>query len=62
MSRGPGDSQHHKRAIGEQIWLNYYNQALLERGVINGEEYNRMAGLINARVVAGSRGNQNASR
>ena len=45
-----------KRTIAEQIWLQYYNQVLFERGVITEEERNRMANRINARNnMAGSR-------
>ena len=44
-----------KRTIAEQIWLQYYNQVLFERGVITEEERNRMANRINARNnMAGS--------
>ena len=45
-----------KRTIAEQIWLQYYNQVLFERGMITEEEHNRMANRINARnSMAGSR-------
>lgn len=45
-----------KKTIAEQIWLQYYNQVLFERGVITEEERNRMANRINARNnMAGSK-------
>lgn len=45
-----------KRTIAEQIWLQYYNQVLFERGMITEDEHNRMANRINARNnMAGSK-------
>lgn len=48
-----------KRSIAEQIWLQYYNQVLFERGMITEEEHNRMANRVNARYcVTGSKQNR----
>ena len=31
-----------RRIIVEKLWLNYYNDTLLEKGVITEEQYRRM--------------------
>ena len=49
MSNGLGKYQEQKRAIGEQLWLHYYNEVLFRKGMITEEERNRMASRINAR-------------
>ncbi len=48
MSGSEGNREQ-KRRTGEEIWLQYYNQALFERGLINEEERNRMANRIRSR-------------
>lgn len=35
-----------KKHVAEQIWLNYYNQTLFEKGLITETERNRMKNLI----------------
>ena len=57
MSDGPGRCPERKRAIGEQLWLHYYNEALFRKGMITEDERNRMANCINARSVSASRKN-----
>ena len=42
-----------KRAAAEQIWLEYYNRVLYEKGIIGEEERNRMSNRIEARGRAG---------
>ena len=32
-----------KQQVAEKLWLNYFNQTLYERGIINEHEHNRMA-------------------
>ena len=39
-----------KRAAAEQIWLEYYNRVLYEKGIIGEEERNRMSNRIEARA------------
>ena len=54
MSNGPGKYQEQKRAIGEQLWLHYYNEVLFKKGMITEDERNRMANRINARNSSSS--------
>ncbi len=54
MSNGPGKYQEQKGAIGEQLWLHYYNEVLFKKGMITEDERNRMANRINARNSSSS--------
>lgn len=38
-----------KKALAEEIWLNYFNKYLLERGAISETAYRRMRSLIRQR-------------
>lgn len=40
-----------KKAIIEEIWLKYYNQALFEEGLITQREYSLMIHRIDARTA-----------
>jgi len=42
---------HSKNQAARQIWLLYFNRALLERGVITEQEHNRMKIKIQSRTV-----------
>ena len=35
-----------RKKMAEELWLNYFNRTLLERGVISQAEHNRMVALI----------------
>ncbi len=37
-----------KRDLAGQLWLSYYNRVLYEKGLITGQERNRMALKINS--------------
>ena len=39
-----------KKALAEEIWLNYFNKYLLERGAISETAYRRMQSLIRQRA------------
>ena len=54
MSNSPGKYLEQKRAIGEQLWLHYYNEVLFKKGMITEDERNRMANRINARNSSSS--------
>lgn len=57
MSNGQGKYQDQKRAVGEQLWLHYYNDVLFKEGMITEEERNRMANRINTRNISTNRKN-----
>ena len=45
-----------KQQVAEKLWLNYFNQTLYERGIINEHERNRMAFKIeNTKQPVGKR-------
>jgi len=48
MGGKPTDSER-KRAMGERLWLLYYNEALFQAGMITEDERNRMVNRIDAR-------------
>ena len=50
VSNGMTHMEAQKRAVGEMLWLHYYNQVLFERGVISEDERNRMINRIDARA------------
>ena len=39
-----------KRAVAEEIWLNYYNRYLLDHGMISEPVYRKMQSLIRSRT------------
>ena len=39
-----------KKALAEEIWLNYFNKYLLEQGAISETAYRRMQSLIRQRA------------
>ena len=39
-----------KKALAEQIWLDYYNRYLFEHGIISETTYRRMQSLIRQRA------------
>ena len=40
-----------RKKLAEELWLNYFNQVLLERRLISQAEYNRMTALIASRPL-----------
>ena len=44
--RADTSAEQRRKRMAEEIWLNYFNRMLLERGVISQVEYNRMVALI----------------
>lgn len=42
MTRKPSLEEQLKQAKVEKIWLNYFNDSLLEKGIITLEEHRRM--------------------
>ena len=44
-------SEQKKRAIREQLWLTYYNDALFAKGLITEEQRNKMSVTINCRTT-----------
>jgi len=50
---GIGEQRHYteaeKQNVVEQIWLNYFNQTLFEKGLISEKERNRMKLKIESR-------------
>ena len=51
LAKGNGNVEQ-KKAIGEQLWLHYYNQTLFEAGLITEQEKNRMTNRINGRIAS----------
>ena len=39
-----------KRAVAEEIWLNYYNRYLFDHGMISEPVYRKMQSLIRSRT------------
>ena len=50
MSQRQERLEEQKRVAAEQIWLEYYNRVLYEKGIIGEEERNRMSNRIDARL------------
>ncbi len=49
-----GDISKNRRAVYEELWLRYYNDALHSRGIISERERNRMQNLIaSSRAMSG---------
>ena len=46
----PPMSEKKKQSILEKLWLTYYNDTLLEKGVISQEEHDKMRVKIKTRV------------
>lgn len=49
MTSKPGLEERIKQAKVEKMWLNYFNNSLLEKGIITPEEHRRMEAQIVAR-------------
>lgn len=43
--------EHTKTIFAEECWLKYYNQVLLDRGLITAQEHHQMIHQINARTA-----------
>jgi hypothetical protein len=39
-------SEQQRKMVAEELWLNYFNRVLFERGIITESERNRMTTLI----------------
>lgn len=44
-------NEYRRKKLAEELWLNYFNQSLLEQGLISQAEYNRMTALIASRPL-----------
>lgn len=44
-----GANEAAKRSVVEKMWLNYYNNVLLEKGLITESQYRKMRVSINSR-------------
>lgn len=42
-------NEQQRRAVVEKMWLNFYNQTLFEKGLINEKQYKKMITKINTR-------------
>lgn len=42
-------TEQQRRAVIEKMWLNFYNQTLFEKGLINEKQYKKMITKINTR-------------
>lgn len=49
MREHSGSAEEQKREAAEQIWLEYFNRVLYDKGLITEDERNRMANRIDAR-------------
>ena len=49
--RCPQSKEEQRKNVAEELWLNYFNQVLLEQGIITQAEYNRMTALIASRPL-----------
>lgn len=46
-------AEQQKKLMAEEMWLHYFNQTLLNRGVITEAERNRIANMIASRGMSG---------
>lgn len=42
-------NEQQRRAVVEKMWLNFYNQTLFEKGLINEKQHKKMTTKINSR-------------
>ena len=49
MRECSGSVEEQKREVAEQIWLDYFNRVLYDKGMITEDEWNRMTNRIDAR-------------
>ena len=49
--KNPPMSEKQKQSILEKLWLTYYNDTLLEKGVITEDEHNKMRVKIKTRSM-----------
>ena len=47
-----GMTEQKKQAVIEQLWLTYYNDTLFAKGLITGEQRNKMRLMIKSRSAA----------
>ena len=52
MTRAQDVDEQKKKAIMEQLWLTYFNDTLLEKGVITEEQHNKMRVMVQNRTMA----------
>lgn len=48
-------AEQQKKLMAENLWLHYFNQVLLEKGMITEEERNRIANMIASRCISVNR-------
>lgn len=46
-------NEQRRKSVVEKMWLNYYNNSLLEKGMITQDQHRRMQVQINSRKPAG---------
>ena len=46
-------AEQQKKLMAEEMWLHYFNQTLLNKGVITETERNRIANMIASRGMSG---------
>ena len=51
----PGMTEQKKQVVIEQLWLTYYNDTLFAKGLITGEQRNKMRLMIKSRTAAKAR-------
>ena len=54
-------SSNEEQLIAEELWLNYFNRYLFERGVISQKEYTAMIGKIIRYTAARAKSNRHHS-
>lgn len=47
-----GDNECKKRCVVEKMWLNYFNDSLLKKGLITESQHRKMKIQINSRKVS----------
>ena len=52
MAKTQNMNEQKKKAIMEQLWLTYFNDTLLEKGVITEEQHNKMRVMVQNRTMA----------
>lgn len=57
-----GTTEQNKQAVIEGLWLNYYNDTLLARGLITQEQYDAMCSRIKRRAPSSAKERQRPSR
>lgn len=52
MEKAQDMNDQKKKAIIEHLWLTYYNDTLLAKGVITEAQHNKMRVMVNRRTTA----------